>query len=171
MRPPASSRPLFISVRSLHFSLGHFYGECVWTSKRHRPNHALERRRPTTGRAAQLEPLAGRDWGNCETNDGAVLGHTATWIIVCRSLCFVEWGSVFVKLVEFEAVEPIRLVWLFTGLAGWVTVVYFVAREKGRSFVWVLAVFFIAPLLFVLLLLPYATRRRVVLESRRIETA
>jgi hypothetical protein len=81
----------------------------------------------------------------------------------------VGWGTVFVKLIEFKAMEPIKVAWLVTGLASWVTAAYLVVREKGRSVVWVVVVFFFAPLLLVLLFLPHATRRRAVLESRSFE--
>jgi hypothetical protein len=95
------------------------------------------------------------------------------WTTLLLGISFVAvfvfgWGSIFVKLGEVEAMEAIRVAWLVAGLATWVTVAYLVAREKGRSFAWVVFVLFFAPLLLVLLFLPHATRRRTVLESRML---
>ena len=82
-----------------------------------------------------------------------------SWVTLLLGLSFVAvfvlgWGSVLDQLAEVGAVEPIRVVWLVTGLAGWVTVAYLVVREKGRSFAWVIFVFFFAPLLFVCCFFP-----------------
>jgi hypothetical protein len=56
---------------------------------------------------------------------------------------------------------------LLIGLAAFVATAYFVAREKGRSAAWAVLVFFVAPMLVVLLLIPYDARRSAAIDGAR----
>jgi hypothetical protein len=85
--------------------------------------------------------------------------------LVLGVLLVLGWVLVFDRLTTVKVAQPIWQAWLVIGLAIFAAAAYLVAREKGRSIVWVGAVFFVAPLLLVLLLMPYHAGRRAAIDD------
>ena len=81
-------------------------------------------------------------------------------------LLVLGWTAMFDWLLSIGARLEIREAFLAIGLVAFVAMSYFVTREKGRSPAWVVLVFFVAPSLLVLLILPYDARRRAVINDR-----
>jgi len=86
---------------------------------------------------------------------GLGLGFISGWVLGANWLITVGATRMFQATV-------------LIGVAAFVAAAYFVARQKGRSPAWVVLALFAPPSLVVLLLLPYDSRRRAVLNDGKL---